>query len=92
ISVIQAAVFGGSAIGSEDTKTTWNHTKIVTVDGVEALVGGHNLNMDLFRSYPPVHDVSVVVHGDAAYGAQRFLDNMWLSEKNLLTKESFNLD
>lgn len=73
-----------------DVKMTWNHSKIIAVDGSEALVGGHNLNMDLFRSYPPVHDVSVVVHGGAAHGAQRFLNEMWTAGSNLLTKESLN--
>ena len=92
ISVIQAQVFGGAIIGSEDTKMTWNHTKIISVDGTEALVGGHNLNMDLFRSYPPVHDVSVVVHGEAAYGLQLFLNQMWVCGTDLLTKEFLNTD
>ncbi|WP_104381645.1 kelch repeat-containing protein [Sphingobacterium sp. HMA12] len=91
ISVIQAKVFGTAIIGAEDTKMTWNHTKIIAMDGTEAIVGGHNLNMDLFRSYPPVHDVSVVVHGDAAYGAQQFLNQMWETGNDLLTKESFNV-
>jgi len=92
ISAIQAQVFGGAVIGSDDTKMTWNHTKIISVDGTEALVGGHNLNMDLFRSYPPVHDVSVVVHGEAAYGSQLFLNKMWVCGTDLFTKESLNTD
>ena len=74
-------------ISSDDSKMTWNHTKIIAVDGTEALVGGHNLNMDLFRNYPPVHDVSVVVHGEAAYGSQLFLNKMWECGTDLLTKE-----
>lgn len=90
ISAIQAKVFGAAVLGTEDTKMTWNHTKIISADGAEALVGGHNLNMDLFRSYPPVHDVSVVVHGEAAYGAQLFLNKMWECGKDLLTKESLD--
>lgn len=90
ISTIQAKVFGTAVIGTDDTKMTWNHSKIISMDGTEALVGGHNLNMDLFRSYPPVHDVSVVVHGDAAYGAQLFLNQMWTCDTDLLTKESLN--
>ncbi|SFD34763.1 phospholipase [Pseudoalteromonas denitrificans] len=69
------------------TKMTWNHAKIIASDGVQALTGGHNLNMDLFTSYPPVHDVSVVVHGDAAVGAQQFLNQMWQCKNDLLTKE-----
>lgn len=92
ISVAQAKVFGRAIIGCDDTKMTWNHTKIISVDGTENLVGGHNLNMDLFRSYPPVHDVSVVVHGEAAYGPQLFLNEMWECGTDLLTKESLNND
>lgn len=71
---------------------TWNHSKIIAVDGVESLAGGHNLNMDLFRSYPPVHDVSAVVHGDATYGAQLYLNNMWTGTTDLLTKETFDIE
>ncbi|MFY0579753.1 hypothetical protein ACN28S_40815 [Cystobacter fuscus] len=73
------------------TKMTWNHSKIIAADGVEALVGGHNLNMDLFTSYPPVHDVSVVVHGEAAYGSQLYLNRMWECKTDLLTKESLDV-
>jgi uncharacterized protein YuzE len=90
LSAIQAKVFGGAIIGSDDTKMTWNHTKIISVDGTEALVGGHNLNMDLFRSYPPVHDVSTVVHGEAAFGPQLFLNQMWVLGTDLFTKEKLN--
>ncbi len=87
---LQASFFGPPAIGSTDTTMTWNHTKIISMDGTEALVGGHNLNMDLFRSYPPVHDASVVVHGEASYGVQLFLNQMWSCGKDLLVKESLN--
>ncbi|WP_253992554.1 phospholipase D-like domain-containing protein [Myxococcus qinghaiensis] len=76
----------------EFTKMTWNHSKIVASDGTEALVGGHNLNMDLFTSYPPVHDVSVVMHGEAALGSQRFLDQMWECRKDVLAKEFLDID
>lgn len=71
----------------DTTKMTWNHCKIIAADGVQSLVGGHNLNMDLFTSYPPVHDVSVVVHGNAALGAQHFLTQMWNCKSDLLSKE-----
>ncbi len=75
-----------------DTRMTWNHTKIMAIDGVEALVGGHNMNMDLFINYPPVHDVSVVVHGPAARGAQLFLNEMWACNSDLLKKEYFDAE
>jgi murine toxin len=48
--------------------------------------------MDLFRSYPPVHDVSAVVHGDATYGAQLYLNKMWTGTTDLLTKELFDIE
>lgn len=89
---VQKKLLSESIISDSDTKMTWNHTKIIAVDGVESLVGGHNLNMDLFRSYPPVHDVSIVVHGDASYGAQLFLNELWTTDTFLLTKESLDVD
>lgn len=91
LSSLQAKLFGSAVIGSDDTKMTWNHSKAIVVDGCAALAGGHNLNMDLFRSYPPVHDVSAVVHGDAAYGTQLFLNQMWQCGPDLLTKETLDL-
>lgn len=87
ISALEAKVFGDNMLSSDDTKMTWNHSKIIVVDGTEVLAGGHNLNMDLFRSYPPVHDLSVVAHGPAAYGSQQYLNKMWECGTDLLTKE-----
>jgi murine toxin len=92
LSGLHAKVFGDTILASDDTKMTWNHSKIIAVDGTEALVGGHNLNMDLFRSYPPVHDVSIVVHGPAAYGSQLFLNRMWECGTDLLAKEYLDVD
>lgn len=92
LSIIQAKVFGSSVIGSDGTKMTWNHAKIIAVDGYEALAGGHNLNMDLFRSYPPVHDMSAVMHGDGSNGSQLYLNEMWKCGKDLLTKEFLKVD
>lgn len=92
---ISSTIYGWISSGSDDdesTKMTWNHSKIIAVDGAEALVGGHNLNMDLFNSYPPVHDVSVVVHGGAAYGSQLYLNRMWECKTDLLTKEYLDVD
>ncbi|RYY88277.1 MAG: phospholipase [Chitinophagaceae bacterium] len=77
-------------VAAFDAKMTWNHTKIIAVDGVESFVGGHNLNMDLFRNYPPVHDVSVKVLGKAALAAQQFLNELWIVDSGLLTKEYYD--
>lgn len=89
---LQKKILPADLVSDYGTKMTWNHAKIISVDGFESLMGGHNLNMDLFRSYPPVHDVSAVFHGDASYGAQLFLNNMWVADTYLLTKESLDLD
>lgn len=91
LDALQLKVFGNdSMFSSDDTKMTWNHSKIVVVDGTTALAGGHNLNMDLFRSYPPVHDVSVVVHGPGAAGAQSYLDQLWAVGNDLLSSEQLD--
>ncbi|WP_016584269.1 phospholipase D [Yersinia pestis] len=75
-----------------DTRMTWNHTKIMASDGTEALVGGHNMNMDLFRNYPPVHDVSIITHDSSAYGSQLYLNELWSCNSDLLKKEYFDYE
>ena len=92
LSAVQAKVFGGGVWSDPDTKMTWNHSKIAVADGTEALVGGHNLNMDLFLSYPPVHDLSVVVHGPGAAGAQSYLNQLWGVGSDLLVIEHLDVD
>ncbi|MBA1203680.1 phospholipase [Pseudomonas capeferrum] len=85
-------LFPDDLIDDAETAMTWNHTKIIAVDGVQSFVGGHNLNTDLFKSYPPVHDVSVKVLGKAALSAQLFLNELWETGNDLLTKEYFDAD
>jgi len=56
---------------------SWNHSKIVTVDGSEALVGGHNQYSADYLVDAPVHDLSMRVSGPAAASAARFADELW---------------
>jgi phosphatidylserine/phosphatidylglycerophosphate/cardiolipin synthase-like enzyme len=56
---------------------SWNHAKIVTVDGVDALVGGHNMWSADYLFDDPVHDVSMRVHGPAAASAARYTERLW---------------
>jgi phosphatidylserine/phosphatidylglycerophosphate/cardiolipin synthase-like enzyme len=56
---------------------SWNHSKIVTVDGTKALVGGHNLWSDDYLIDNPVHDLSMEVSGPAAASAAHFADRLW---------------
>lgn len=56
---------------------SWNHAKIISVDGKEALVGGHNMWSADYLVDKPVHDLSMRVSGPAASSAARFADNLW---------------
>lgn len=56
---------------------SWNHSKIVSVDGIEALVGGHNLWSRDYLIDKPVHDLSMRVRGPAAASAARFTERLW---------------
>ena len=56
---------------------SWNHAKIVAVDGKSALVGGHNMWSQDYLLDQPVHDVSMQVQGGAAIDAHHFADKLW---------------
>jgi phosphatidylserine/phosphatidylglycerophosphate/cardiolipin synthase-like enzyme len=56
---------------------SWNHAKIVAVDGQRALVGGHNQWAASYLTATPVSDVSMRADGPAAAAAQRFVDVLW---------------
>ena len=63
---------------STNQLVSWNHAKIVAVDGTTAIVGGHNMwSGSYIQTIDPVHDVSVAVSGPAADVAQRFADTQW---------------
>jgi phosphatidylserine/phosphatidylglycerophosphate/cardiolipin synthase-like enzyme len=65
------------AFRSSDAPLSWNHSKIIAIDGREAIVGGHNLWDGHYLQIDPVHDLSMRVHGGAAADAQRFINEMW---------------
>jgi hypothetical protein len=56
---------------------SWNHSKIITVDGKEALSGGHNWWSADYLVDRPVHDLSMRFSGPAATSAARFADALW---------------
>jgi phosphatidylserine/phosphatidylglycerophosphate/cardiolipin synthase-like enzyme len=56
---------------------SWNHAKVVAVDGQRALVGGHNQWAASYLTATPVSDVSMRADGPAAAAAQRFVDVLW---------------
>jgi phosphatidylserine/phosphatidylglycerophosphate/cardiolipin synthase-like enzyme len=62
---------------SSNLPPSWNHSKIVAIDGATALVGGHNLWTKHYLDNEPVHDLSMEVRGAAARHAHRFADVQW---------------
>lgn len=64
---------------------SWNHSKIVAVDGKLLFTGGHNLysgkgkNGDLGYLHPdnPLHDLSLLVSGKLAVVGHEFCSKLW---------------
>jgi hypothetical protein len=63
---------------------SFNHAKLVVVDGEKSITGGHNMWNGSYCRIAPVHDVSVRVNGPANMVAQRFLNLQW----NMIAKVS----
>ena len=56
---------------------SWNHSKMITVDGVYLHTGGHNLWDKHYLTNNPVHDLSVEFIGSVARDSHRFADQQW---------------
>ncbi|WP_354643669.1 phospholipase [Kitasatospora camelliae] len=60
------------------TAFSWNHSKILVVDGRTAVVGGINdWKNDYLDTTHPVTDVDLALTGPAAGSAGRYLDQLW---------------
>jgi phosphatidylserine/phosphatidylglycerophosphate/cardiolipin synthase-like enzyme len=57
--------------------TTWNHAKIIAVDGTELITGGHNLYDEHYLRAKPVHDISVHLRGPIAFDGHNFANKEW---------------
>ncbi len=73
------ASLSGSSFFSHDGRKyfSWNHSKIVAVDGRLLLTGGHNLFKAYLDFHNPVHDISLEFPGDIALIAHLFCDYLW---------------
>jgi phosphatidylserine/phosphatidylglycerophosphate/cardiolipin synthase-like enzyme len=61
-----------------DDQFSWNHAKMVAVDGRTTIVGGHNLWTGAYlQTTNPVHDTSVRLVGPAAVASHRFAGVLW---------------
>lgn len=57
---------------------SWNHAKIVAVDGRDAVIGGHNLWAgDYLQLTNPIDDVSLHHQGPVVAESHDFVDNEW---------------
>jgi len=74
---VAVAAFRSCVVFEDCDSYSWNHAKIVTVDGVDALVGGHNLWSQDYLIDEPVSDLSMRLHGPAAASAARYADRLW---------------
>lgn len=65
--------------------SSWNHAKIIAVDGTRAIVGGHNMWDKDYLQSNPVFDVSMKLSGSSVLHAHDFADGLWdyLIERNL---------
>jgi phosphatidylserine/phosphatidylglycerophosphate/cardiolipin synthase-like enzyme len=61
------------------TLVSWNHAKMVAVDGTRAIVGGENLWDADYLEKAPVHDLNVELSGSAVYHMHLFADEIWKS-------------
>lgn len=60
------------------TSFSWNHSKLLVVDGRTALTGGINgWSKDYLDTTHPVSDVDLALGGPAATSAGRYLDTLW---------------
>ena len=56
---------------------SWNHSKIIAVDGMFALTGGHNMHTSDYQLKDPVSDLSMRLNGPAAAAAHRYSNQIW---------------
>mmetsp|Transcript_41709 Transcript_41709/g.126542 ORF Transcript_41709/g.126542 Transcript_41709/m.126542 type:complete len:1858 (-) Transcript_41709:76-5649(-) len=59
------------------TPSSWNHGKIVAVDGKKLITGGSNYYTTDYLQEDPVHDVSMQVTGGPALTAHRYAEKLW---------------
>ncbi len=56
---------------------SWNHGKLVAVDGRAAIVGGHNLWQSDYLLERPIFDLSMELRGPAVAQATGFAESLW---------------
>lgn len=67
-----------ASMTASKTGLSWNHSKLVVVDGETVVTGGINSwKDDYLDTTHPVNDVDLALSGPAAGSAGRYLDTLW---------------
>ncbi len=67
-----------ASMTTSKTAFSWNHSKLVVVDGSSVITGGINSwKGDYLETSHPVSDVDLALTGPAAGSAGRYLDSLW---------------
>ncbi|CAB9512656.1 Inherit from NOG: PLDc [Seminavis robusta] len=64
-------------VGAWRNGVSWNHAKIIAVDGRYLHTGGHNLWDPHYLKNCPVHDLSFELEGKVAHAAHLFANDHW---------------
>lgn len=64
-------------VGSWRKGVSWNHSKIIAVDGHHLWTGGHNFWDDHYLKNDPVNDLSLEMEGGVAKDAHRYANVQW---------------
>jgi len=64
-------------IGAWRRGASWNHAKIIAVDGKYLHTGGHNMWDAHYLLHDPVHDLSLEMAGEVAYDGHLFANRQW---------------
>eukprot|EP00581_Thalassiosira_minuscula_P020018 CAMPEP_0183714334 /NCGR_PEP_ID=MMETSP0737-20130205/8881_1 /TAXON_ID=385413 /ORGANISM="Thalassiosira miniscula, Strain CCMP1093" /LENGTH=671 /DNA_ID=CAMNT_0025943241 /DNA_START=123 /DNA_END=2138 /DNA_ORIENTATION=- len=64
-------------IGAWRRGASWNHAKIIAVDGKYLHTGGHNMWDGHYLDYNPIHDLSLELEGGCALDGHKFANDQW---------------
>lgn len=64
-------------VGAWRRGCSWNHSKIIAVDGKHLHTGGHNMWDGHYLEFDPVHDLSLEMEGEVAYDGHLFANRQW---------------
>lgn len=70
-------------VGSWRNGVSWNHAKIIAVDGKYLHTGGHNMWDKHYLRHSPVFDLSIELRGDVAHDGHLFANNAWRYVKHV---------